>query len=197
MAAASTTSLFGQSYSIGEHQTRSIVPTWPISAWTSGSTRVWPTMSPASTRSRPTISPSPRGCASTRRASTWSGSRSMRSGRSGGSPARSSTAATRSSPLLGLEHREGVLSSASYRLNTNWTANAADALRHRPRGFLLGLVRRVLSRRVLRDGRHRVAELFGVGQQGYSVTKVMFQLSLRTLGDVNFSQKFDPASETQ
>jgi hypothetical protein len=25
----------------------------------------------------------------------------------------------------------------------------------------------------------------------------MFQLSLRTLGDVNFSQKFDPASQTQ
>jgi len=26
---------------------------------------------------------------------------------------------------------------------------------------------------------------------------VMFQISLRTLGDVNFSQKFDPASQTQ
>ena len=100
-------------------------------------------------------------------------------------------------PLLGLDHREGILGSASYRLNTNWTANTAT---------LYDIDREDFSSASF--GVSYLDECFGMGatvSQSYSesgnkddsVTKVMFQLSLRTLGDVNFSQKFDPASETQ
>jgi LPS-assembly protein len=100
-------------------------------------------------------------------------------------------------PLLGLEYREGVLGSASYRLNTNWTASGST---------LYDIDREDFSSASV--GVSYLDECFGMGatvSQSYSdsgnkddaVTKVMFQLSLRTLGDVNFSQKFDPASQTQ
>lgn len=100
-------------------------------------------------------------------------------------------------PLLGLERREGVLGTASYRLNSNWTATSSA---------LYDIDRSDFSSAAV--GVSYLDECFGMGvnlSQSYSdsgnkdqVTKVMFQLSLRTLGDVNFSQKFDVTnSQTQ
>jgi LPS-assembly protein len=92
-------------------------------------------------------------------------------------------------PELGLERREGIFNRTSYKLTDRWTANGGAIYDLDEHKFATAFV-----------GMSYLDECFGMGvnlsreytQAGNNepVTKVMFQLSLRTLGDVNFSQSF-------
>jgi LPS-assembly protein len=96
-------------------------------------------------------------------------------------------------PALGLERREGIYNRTAVKLSDYWTASGGtvyDIDEHKVSSAFLGM--------------SYLDECFGMGvnvsrsfsQSGNQepVTKVMFQLSLRTLGDIKFSQNVDSSS---
>jgi LPS-assembly protein len=99
-------------------------------------------------------------------------------------------------PAIGFSQREGVLGSASYKLDANWTANGGALYDIDEHGFSSAQV-----------GLSYLDECFGMGLQvsrGFSasgnndpVTRVMFQLSLRTLADAKLTQSLGSSSQSQ
>jgi LPS-assembly protein len=94
-------------------------------------------------------------------------------------------------PLLGLEEREGVLNRTSLKLSQYWSASGGalyDIDQHKFSSAFAGMS---YLDECFGMGLNVTREFTSAGNED-AVTKVMFQLSLRTLGDVDLSQKFGP-----